>query len=139
MFNRTASPGWRSLAVLALVAVVVLTAASALAETKRKTVKFNPAPTAQTIAKDEVGNHRAPTAEEAAVLAEGLKKEAEGKGSLTVYTFDDGSSAAELDESFDTSTVAVRNADGSQTMGCVTNATEAKQFVKNATKKAEVK
>lgn len=139
MSNRTASPGWRLMAVLALALVVVLTATSALAETKRKTVKVNPAPSAQTIAKDEVGNHRAPTAEEAAVLAEGLRKEVEGKGAVTVYTFDDGSSAAVLDERFDTSTVVVRKSDGSQAMGCVTNPDEAKQFVKNSSKRVEDK
>ena len=107
--------------------------------------KDNNAGDAQTVAKDNNGNLRKPTAEEQAELTNGKKQDRTPLTELQKTVTKSGAVGYVTDESYETSVVATRDADGKLTIACDDNhdaqpaqATKTKKKSKPAVKKQEV-
>lgn len=95
--------------------------------------KDNPSESDQTVAKDNNGNLRKPTAEEAAELTKG-KKERTPLTELKKTVTPSGAVGYTTDESYETSVVATRGADGKLTITCNDGNNTTKPVKKNKKK-----
>ena len=86
----------------------------------------------------KTGKLRAPTPEEMQVLTAPLVKNESSEG-LVQKTLPSGAVAIDLEGRFETSMLAKKEADGSISRACVTNAKQAEAFLKSETKKPVTK
>lgn len=129
----------RTLCAMTLLLLLSFAATSAFAQhtAKGQGNSDQPGTAGQQAAVDpKTGKVRTPTPEELQVLTESLKNNESTEG-LAPRTLPNGTVAIDLQGRFESSMIAKKEADGTISRACVSNAKQAEAFLKGDKKKAE--